>query len=293
MPSLVGSEMCIRDRLMKKETLDLTKDNKRLEINLETKKKQNDELEAEFDTLLQKLEKELENEKNEIIDKQLKELESQRQQNQELQKQKQHLEVERLKFKELLQQQRKDQMRQLADKEREKVQATTKLNNDMYKKIEETKESLMALKKEQIETTNKLTVLQNHQLTTELEYQSKQTEKLLNKNTKLTEQIAQLKRDVEIHKQVESELANRSHTSQKFIKNMSEQIKQMEENNEQFKKKLQLNSQTNTTGTVSYTHLTLPTICSVQISVVVVSLKKKNKSQKTTEQTTKSLWHLK
>lgn len=116
-------------------------------------------------------------------------------------------------------------MRQLADREREKVQATTKLNNDMYKKIEETKESLMALKKEQIETTNKLTVLQNHQLTTELEYQSKQTEKLLNKNTKLTEQIAQLKRDVEIHKQVEQELANRSHTSQKFIKNMSEEIK--------------------------------------------------------------------
>eukprot|EP00825_Cyclidium_porcatum_P013541 TRINITY_DN17149_c0_g1_i3.p1 TRINITY_DN17149_c0_g1~~TRINITY_DN17149_c0_g1_i3.p1 ORF type:complete len:150 (-),score=12.85 TRINITY_DN17149_c0_g1_i3:18-467(-) len=30
-------------------------------------------------------------------------------------------------------------------------------------------------------------------------------------------------------------------------------------------------------GTVSYTHLTLPTICSVQISVVAVSLKKKNK----------------
>eukprot|EP00825_Cyclidium_porcatum_P044292 TRINITY_DN6466_c0_g1_i1.p1 TRINITY_DN6466_c0_g1~~TRINITY_DN6466_c0_g1_i1.p1 ORF type:complete len:112 (-),score=6.87 TRINITY_DN6466_c0_g1_i1:18-353(-) len=29
---------------------------------------------------------------------------------------------------------------------------------------------------------------------------------------------------------------------------------------------------------VSYTHLTLPTICSVQISVVAVSLKKKNNS---------------
>eukprot|EP00825_Cyclidium_porcatum_P049025 TRINITY_DN8386_c0_g1_i3.p2 TRINITY_DN8386_c0_g1~~TRINITY_DN8386_c0_g1_i3.p2 ORF type:complete len:118 (-),score=8.83 TRINITY_DN8386_c0_g1_i3:91-444(-) len=29
--------------------------------------------------------------------------------------------------------------------------------------------------------------------------------------------------------------------------------------------------------TVSYTHLTLPTICSVQISVVAVSVKKKNK----------------
>eukprot|EP00825_Cyclidium_porcatum_P004220 TRINITY_DN11963_c0_g1_i1.p4 TRINITY_DN11963_c0_g1~~TRINITY_DN11963_c0_g1_i1.p4 ORF type:complete len:107 (+),score=11.93 TRINITY_DN11963_c0_g1_i1:795-1115(+) len=30
---------------------------------------------------------------------------------------------------------------------------------------------------------------------------------------------------------------------------------------------------------VSYTHLTLPTICSVQISVVAVSLKKKKKQQ--------------
>eukprot|EP00825_Cyclidium_porcatum_P025765 TRINITY_DN27906_c0_g1_i2.p2 TRINITY_DN27906_c0_g1~~TRINITY_DN27906_c0_g1_i2.p2 ORF type:complete len:134 (-),score=21.89 TRINITY_DN27906_c0_g1_i2:42-443(-) len=32
-------------------------------------------------------------------------------------------------------------------------------------------------------------------------------------------------------------------------------------------------------SSVSYTHLTLPTICSVQISVVAVSLKKKNKKQ--------------
>eukprot|EP00825_Cyclidium_porcatum_P042614 TRINITY_DN5871_c0_g1_i3.p2 TRINITY_DN5871_c0_g1~~TRINITY_DN5871_c0_g1_i3.p2 ORF type:complete len:112 (+),score=29.90 TRINITY_DN5871_c0_g1_i3:347-682(+) len=33
--------------------------------------------------------------------------------------------------------------------------------------------------------------------------------------------------------------------------------------------------------TVSYTHLTLPTICSVQISVVAVSLKKKKKIRPT------------
>eukprot|EP00825_Cyclidium_porcatum_P017412 TRINITY_DN2013_c0_g1_i1.p2 TRINITY_DN2013_c0_g1~~TRINITY_DN2013_c0_g1_i1.p2 ORF type:complete len:100 (+),score=35.61 TRINITY_DN2013_c0_g1_i1:73-372(+) len=33
------------------------------------------------------------------------------------------------------------------------------------------------------------------------------------------------------------------------------------------------------TGAVSYTHLTLPTICSVQISVVAVSLKKKKKKK--------------
>eukprot|EP00825_Cyclidium_porcatum_P013396 TRINITY_DN17061_c0_g1_i2.p2 TRINITY_DN17061_c0_g1~~TRINITY_DN17061_c0_g1_i2.p2 ORF type:complete len:113 (+),score=16.78 TRINITY_DN17061_c0_g1_i2:103-441(+) len=33
-------------------------------------------------------------------------------------------------------------------------------------------------------------------------------------------------------------------------------------------------------GSVSYTHLTLPTICSVQISVVAVSLKKKKRDDK-------------
>lgn len=88
-------------------------------------------------------------------------------------------------------------------KEKEKVEATDKLKKDMLHKIQETKTSLLALKKEQLQTTIRLTVLQNHQLTTELEYQSKQTEKLLFNNQKLSEEIICLKRDVEIHKQVE------------------------------------------------------------------------------------------
>eukprot|EP00825_Cyclidium_porcatum_P023406 TRINITY_DN25767_c0_g1_i1.p2 TRINITY_DN25767_c0_g1~~TRINITY_DN25767_c0_g1_i1.p2 ORF type:complete len:121 (-),score=15.70 TRINITY_DN25767_c0_g1_i1:4-366(-) len=39
---------------------------------------------------------------------------------------------------------------------------------------------------------------------------------------------------------------------------------------------------------VSYTHLTLPTICSVQISVVAVSLKKKTEHQTLVMETTKT-----
>ena len=95
----------------------------------------------------------------------------------------------------------------------------------MLNKIRETKSSLLALKKEQLDTTTRLTVLQNHQLTTELEYQSKQTEKLLFKNSKLQEQVTSFKRDVEIHKQVEAELAKRSHFCQKLIKKLSARIK--------------------------------------------------------------------
>lgn len=130
----------------------------------------------------------------------------------------------------------KEMQRQLADKDRERVQATDKLKNDMLHKIQETKTSLFALKKEQMNTTTRLTVLQNHQLTTELEYQSKQTEKLLFKNAKLQEQVTTLKRDVEIHKQVEQELAKRSHFSQKLIKKLSTKIKELEEEGEGLKK---------------------------------------------------------
>ena len=116
---------------------------------------------------------------------------------------------------------RRDKIRSLADRDRDKVQATDKLKNDMLHKIQETKTSLLALRKEQLKTTTRLTVLQNHQLTTELEYQSKQTEKLLFKNAKLQEQVTTLKRDVEIHKQVEAELAKRSHYAQNLIKKLS------------------------------------------------------------------------
>ena len=120
---------------------------------------------------------------------------------------------------------KKDRMRVLADKEREKVQATDSLKKEMLHKIQDTKTSLLSLRKEQLKTTTRLTVLQNHQLTTELEYQSKQTEKLLFKNAKLQEQVTTLKRDVEIHKQVEAELAKRSHYSQSLIKRLTEKIK--------------------------------------------------------------------
>lgn len=151
-------------------------------------------------------------------------------------KNKSELENEKRILKEDLEHLMKEKQRELADKDRERVQATDKLKNEMLHKIQETKTSLFALKKEQLQTTTRLTVLQNHQLTTELEYQSKQTEKLLFKNSKLQEQVTTLKRDVEIHKQVEQELAKRSHFSQKLIKKLSAKIKELEEESDNLKK---------------------------------------------------------
>jgi hypothetical protein len=66
----------------------------------------------------------------------------------------------------------------------------------MQYKIKETKANLLALNDEQLQTTTRLTILQNHQLTTELDHQSKQTEELLFKNNKMRAQIEKIKRDI-------------------------------------------------------------------------------------------------
>ncbi len=97
------------------------------------------------------------------------------------------------------------------EKDRDKLQATEKLNREMLRQIKMTKASLLALNDDQLQTTTRLTILQNTQLTIELEYQSKQTELLLSKNIKMQAQIDTLNRDITIHKEVEKELAKRSH----------------------------------------------------------------------------------
>lgn len=127
-----------------------------------------------------------------------------------------------------LEMEKKNGMAKINELERDKIQTTEQLRKEMLYKIKETKANLLALNDEQLQTTTKLTILQNHQLTTELEYQSRQTEQLLFKNNKMKEQIDTLKRDIQIHKEVEKELAKRSHFCQKVIKKLRTQVKELE-----------------------------------------------------------------
>jgi hypothetical protein len=55
----------------------------------------------------------------------------------------------------------------------------------MKHKVRETQANLMALNDEQLQTQTRLTILQNHQLTTELDYQSKNTEQLIETHDKM------------------------------------------------------------------------------------------------------------
>lgn len=128
-----------------------------------------------------------------------------------------------------IKQEKKDRMIEVNEMEREKIQATEKLRKEMLYKIKETKANLLALNDEQLQTTTRLTILQNHQLTTELENQSKQTEELLTKNNKMRGQIDKIKRDIAIHKEVEKELAKRSHFCQRVIKKLKGNVEMLEQ----------------------------------------------------------------
>lgn len=70
-----------------------------------------------------------------------------------------------LTLKEAVERQKEDKTKELADKEREKVQAIDRLRDEMLTKIKDMRSNLLSLKKEQLDTTTRLAVLQNHQLT--------------------------------------------------------------------------------------------------------------------------------
>ena len=61
-----------------------------------------------------------------------------------------------------LDQERKNKQLDLTEMEREKIRATEKLRKEMLFKIKETKANLLALNDEQLQTTTRLTILQNH-----------------------------------------------------------------------------------------------------------------------------------
>jgi hypothetical protein len=67
--------------------------------------------------------------------------------------------------------------------------------------------------------------LQNEQLATELEYQSKESEKLIKKNKLLEEKIINLKKDITLHQEMENEFAKKSKYNQTLIKELQDKIK--------------------------------------------------------------------
>jgi len=98
------------------------------------------------------------------------------------------------------------------------------LKNKMLNCIKESQAASSKLSAEQMDVTSKLTLLQNHQMICELEYQSIQIEEILEEKRKLEFQIKKHKREIEIHKEVEHNLTEKNKNLCLNLKNLLNEL---------------------------------------------------------------------
>jgi len=135
------------------------------------------------------------------------------------------LEEDLASLKRQLQQQSEEFSQRSSDFDRKKVLDIDQIKKDTQRIIKDTREMLKAKTKDQLDSTTKRTIMENDQYATELHYQSKEMERLMENERRLLEQNAQLRRNLSIHKDLENELARRTHGYQKLIKKMEQKQK--------------------------------------------------------------------
>mmetsp|Transcript_53314 Transcript_53314/g.86210 ORF Transcript_53314/g.86210 Transcript_53314/m.86210 type:complete len:520 (+) Transcript_53314:97-1656(+) len=143
----------------------------------------------------------------------------------EFQHNKETLEGDLANLKDKLSQQAEAHARDVSAFDRKKAIDIDQLRKDMQRNIKETREMLKARTKDQLDSTTKRTIMENEQMATELHFQSKETERLLDRNQALMEENVQLRRNLLIHKDLENELARRTHVYQRLLKKMNEKMK--------------------------------------------------------------------
>jgi len=135
------------------------------------------------------------------------------------------MEGELASLKRQLQQQAEDHSQQMSIFDRQRVLDIDQIKKDTQRDINDTREKLKAKTKEKLDETTKRTIMENDQYATELYYQSKENERLMENERKLLEQNAQLRRNLSIHRELEEELAHRTCKYQKLIKKMEQKQK--------------------------------------------------------------------
>jgi len=122
----------------------------------------------------------------------------------------------------------KEHATSISDLERKHVQEKDRLKKEMLHKLRETKANLLKLTDNQLDTTTKRTIAENEQMSSELAWQSKETEKLIRKNDKLMSENSGLKRELSLHQQTQEEFAKKVNVYQKTIKTLLAKINDMD-----------------------------------------------------------------
>jgi hypothetical protein len=108
----------------------------------------------------------------------------------------------------------------------------SKLKDKMLENINMTKEEVTELNMQYLDVSTKLTLLQNHQLLVQLDYQSQQLDESTKKIELLEKKIFDLNKDLEIHKQVEVTFAEKN---KKLKEELKKYIKKDNKENKEIK----------------------------------------------------------
>lgn len=136
----------------------------------------------------------------------------------------------------MLKNEKNDKMR---EEEKKKAEEIMSLNVNMKEKIDQLKRNYTDSNNDRISAITQLTMLQNSQLTNELEYQSQKADKSLHKNTALQEKIYNSQRDIDIHKEVENKLAKNAKDLYKKYQEIHVRTKNLENEQMQLLEQMQ------------------------------------------------------
>jgi len=116
----------------------------------------------------------------------------------------------------------------VANQERKNMKQKAWLKNEMMERITETKRTILAKTEDQLHKTTKRTITENQNMTSELEYMSYQTTRIMKRNQQLEKSSKDLKRKLEISEEAQSMLAKRTQFFQKYIKKLTDKLSIME-----------------------------------------------------------------
>ena len=107
----------------------------------------------------------------------------------------------------------------------------------MLDNVKETQSKANELNVNYMDISSKLTLLQNHQFLIQLEYQEQELNNLIAKNELLEKKLTDLKKDIEIHKEVEISLAEKNKRLVQELNKLKNEENQENEKNEKNEEK--------------------------------------------------------
>ncbi|KAG8464549.1 hypothetical protein KFE25_009917 [Diacronema lutheri] len=199
----------------------------RLEEGIQSFEENNAHLIAEYETKLTTSE-DAHSADREQLEKQIGELTAALEELSDFRARKDELERDSAQVKATLDDEKREHQRHVSELERKHVQEKDRLKKEMLVKLRETKATLHKMTANQLDATTKRTIAENEQISSELAWQSKETDKLIRRNEKLTDEAKTLRRELELHKQTEEEFARKVHVYQKTIKTLLAKLNSMD-----------------------------------------------------------------